>query len=260
MRVVVTRPARGAQRWVALLQARGHQAQALPLIEIQPVADTGPLRQCWRRLEGFQAVMFVSANAVSAFFESNRPLAPALSAWPATKTRAWATGPGTTQALLEAGVPSTQVDAPAPDAPQFDSEALWQRVAGHLQPGGRVLIVRGAGADGEAAGRDWLAAQLQQAGLAVEMVVAYQRAVPQWTFAERERAQQAATDGSVWLFSSSEAVANLGTLLPDQNWAQARAVATHERIAQAARDAGFGVVCPSRPGLDAIHAALESIG
>jgi uroporphyrinogen-III synthase len=36
-------------------------------------------------------------------------------------------------------------------------------------------------------------------------------------------------------------------------------VATHPRIAQAARDAGFGVVCESRPTEEAIVAALESI-
>jgi uroporphyrinogen-III synthase len=63
----------------------------------------------------------------------------------------------------------------------------------------------------------------------------------------------------VWLFSSSEAVANLQSLLPDQSWQQARAVATHPRIAQAARTAGFGVVCESRPILGAVVASIESL-
>jgi uroporphyrinogen-III synthase len=62
----------------------------------------------------------------------------------------------------------------------------------------------------------------------------------------------------VWLFSSSEAVANLRALLPDQSWQQARAVATHPRIAQAARDAGFAVVCESRPALADVVASIES--
>ncbi len=74
------------------------------------------------------------------------------------------------------------------------------------------------------------------------------------------QAQRAAGDGSVWLFSSSEAIANLGRLLPQQDWSGARAIATHERIAQAARNAGFGVVCPSRPAEADVVAALESFG
>ncbi|MGE3348297.1 MAG: uroporphyrinogen-III synthase, partial [Ramlibacter sp.] len=39
---------------------------------------------------------------------------------------------------------------------------------------------------------------------------------------------------------------------------RARAVATHPRIAQAAREAGFGVVCESRPALADVVASIES--
>ncbi len=113
--------------------------------------------------------MFVSANAVQGFFAAagRRP-------WPAA-TRAWSPGPGTTQALVAAGVPAERVDAPPADAAQFDSEALWPVIAPQLQAGLRVLLVRGAGADGRPAGRDWLARQLQQAGARVDTVVAYAR-------------------------------------------------------------------------------------
>jgi uroporphyrinogen-III synthase len=121
-----------------------------------------------------------------------------------------------------------------------------------------VLIVRGAGADGQASGRDWLARRLADEGAIVEMVAVYKRVVPGWTDVERTLAEGAARDGSVWLFSSSEAIANLRVLLPSVSWSGARAIATHERIALAARDAGFGVVCPSRPAMDAVAAALES--
>ena len=37
-----------------------------------------------------------------------------------------------------------------------------------------------------------------------------------------------------------------------------RALATHPRIAQAARDAGFSVVSESRPGMDDLVASIES--
>lgn len=259
MRVIVTRPEREAQRWVAWLQARGVDAASLPLIEIRPPLDALPLRRAWQRLDQFAAVMFVSANAVAAFFREQE--AAAVPPWKAAGvTRAWATGPGTAGALADAGVPPSAIDAPPPDAPQFDSEALWRQVAGQVRPGHRVLLVRGAGAGGQPAGRDWLAAQLQQAGAEVEVVAAYVRGVPAWNPAQLAVARQAAQRNELWMFSSSEAVANLAGLLPGQDWSRARAVATHERIAQAARDAGFGVVYLSRPGLDDVARTLESIG
>lgn len=260
MRVVVTRPQREAAGWVEALQARGFEALALPLIAIGPAPDAHALQAARDRWEQFTAVMFVSANAVAAFFEEIEAAARTPRALGAIKIRAWATGPGTAQALRAAGVPAAMVDAPPADAPQFDSEALWRQVSAQVRPGNRVLLVRGAGAGGEPAGRDWLATQLQQAGVQVETVAAYTRSLPQWSPAQFATAAGAAQDGSAWLFSSSEAIANLCTLLPQQDWSAARAVATHERIAQAARDAGFGVVCLSRPGVAAISAALESIG
>lgn len=257
--VVVTRPGRECARWVEALQARGLQAVALPLIAISSAADPLPVQDAWRRLQEFSAVMFVSANAVEQFFMQKPPSVHEGRAQFAIKTRAWAPGPGTAAALSQAGVGAAMVDAPAPDAPQFDSEALWQVVAGQVTAGGRVLIVRGGDGDGNGAGRDWLAAQLTAVGVEVETVVAYLRQAPVWDARQLAQARVAAGDGSVWLFSSSQAVAHLLDLLRGQDWGKARALATHPRIAQAARAAGFGVVWESRPAVDAVAAALESI-
>jgi uroporphyrinogen-III synthase len=250
MRVVLTRPAHEAHRWRASLLALGHEVQLLPLIAIEPLPPSPQVDAARHALGRFGAVMFVSANAVQHF------LGPDLR-WPPT-TRAWATGTGTAAALQAAGVPMDRIDRPVADALQFDSESLWAQVAGQVAPGLRVLIVRGAGADGQAGGRDWLARRLSEEGAIVEIVAAYRRVLPAWTDHERQVAQAAAHDGSIWLFSSSEAIGNLRALLPSASWATARAIATHERIAQAAREAGFGVVCPSRPAEAAVAAALES--
>lgn len=187
----------------------------------------------------------------------------------AIKNRAWATGPGTVRALEQAGVADHFIDAPPPDAPQFDTEALWAVVKSQVQSTSRVLIVRGAQqadqmsaapVEAAGAGRDWLAAQLMQAGAQVDFVVAYQRGVPVLSDLQKAQAHGAATDGSVWLFSSSEAIANLQQILPQQSWAAARAVATHSRIAAKAKQAGFGVVCESRPALSSVVASIESLG
>lgn len=259
MRVIVTRPEADAPAWVQGLAQRGHEVLALPLIGVGPSADPHSVAQAWATLARYQAVMFVSGNAVNYFMAGS-----SRQSWP-TSTRAWATGPGTHAALLNAGIGAEQIDAPDASAAQFDSEALWSRVVDTVRPGDAVLIVRGSdtppagSASANGVGRDWLAAQLLSVGAQVEFVVAYARCCPVWTELQRCTAQRSAVDGAVWLFSSSEAITNLQRLLPDTRWGGARAVATHARIAQAAQAAGFAVVRASRPNLSAVAASIESL-
>lgn len=260
MRIIVTRPELDAPAWVQGLSQRGHEVLSLPLIGLGPVSDPQPVQRAWADLAQYQAVMFVSGNAVKHFFA----LAPKAWVWPRA-TRAWATGPGTRAALLQAGVDSEHIDAPDAAAGQFDSEALWQVVGPAVKAGQRVLIVRGSDAAAPSSaqtagvGRDWLAAQLQASAARVDFVVAYERCCPVWSEAQRQAALAAANDGSLWLFSSSEAVANLQRLLPAARWCSARAVATHARIVQATRAAGFTQVLESRPNLAAVAASIESL-
>jgi uroporphyrinogen-III synthase len=251
MRVVVTRPRQEAERWAARLRARGHEPLVLPLMAIGPPKDLQPLREVAAHLARYAAVMFVSANAVQGLFA----LAPRFDG-----PRAWAPGLATRDALRAAGVPRERIDTPAEDAQQFDSESLWQQVGGQLQAGDRLLLVRGGDSEGRSQGRDWLAQQLAQRGVAVDTVVAYVRAAPAWTGEECAAGARAAEDGSVWLFSSSEAAGNLPALLPAQSWARARAIATHPRIAQAVRALGFGRVQEARPAFDDVLASIESLG
>jgi uroporphyrinogen-III synthase len=274
--VIVTRPARDAQRWVQQLQLNGFSAEALPLIEIAPAddpADVQALAKAWQRLNDYAACMFVSGNAVTHFFQGKEALAQQLWAQAAINSiadknsglRCMAPGPGTVAALRAVGVPAGQIDAPAADAEQFDSEALWESVGQRDWQGRRVLIVRGAsaaaGAIPASAGRDWIAQQWQAAGAQVDFVGVYQRRAPTLTSAQAERAHAASADGSVWLFSSSEAVANLAHMpaLAGTDWSGARAIATHPRIVEAVRAAGWGVVVASRPALQDLCATLRSI-
>ena len=261
MRVVITRPAGDAQAWVDALQAAGHEALALPLIEVGPVTDAQPVMQAWAQWSEFQAVMFVSAQAVRYFFD----IQPVRSTW-VSGPRCWATGPGTHKALLQAGVPEACIDSPAADAAQFDSEALWQRVRPQVQAGSKpVLIVRGQDVDTQpdaalnGTGRDWLAQQLQAAGASAQFVVAYERHTPAWSSLQKAQAVQAANDASLWCFSSSQALENLASILPTQSWAQARCMATHPRIAQTAQALGFGEIHMSKPSLPDLLVSLESL-
>ncbi|MBY0463628.1 MAG: uroporphyrinogen-III synthase [Burkholderiales bacterium] len=265
MQVVVTRPAREAAAWVAALLAGGFDPVALPLLAFGPPAHADLLAAARLGVAGFDAVMFVSPQAVHAFLgdgfdkKSDSSLSGIdlfainddLRRGP---LRCWAPGPGTAQALVRAGVPLARIDQPVADAAQFDSEALWAVVAPQVAAGSRVLVVRGeldtpAGlpAGGQGSGREWLADQCRAAGAAVQMCAAYRRQTPFWTPDMCAAARNAATNGAVWLFSSSEGVAHLAKLLPGQCWGEAIALTTHPRIAQAVSGLGFGQVQVCRP-------------
>lgn len=279
MKVIVTRPRLEADAWVKQLRALHFDAVALPLIHIGAPVDKGDIAKAWGNFQQYRAVMFVSSNAVRYFYPSNMPLATEFAAYTAIKNivnlqdkaakpRMWATGPGTREALLVQAVPSELIDSPASDAAQFDSETLWSIVKHQVKSGDKVLIVRGRSANVGGAesvkmnGRPWLADQLTAAGVQVEEVVSYERSIPVFDAAELALLRQASADQSIWLLSSSEAVANLyavSGLDSGLNWSQARAIATHPRIAQAAADAGFGVVYESRPLLTDVVASIESM-
>ena len=157
-------------------------------------------------------------------------------------------------------MPADRIDQPPPAAAQFDSEALWPVVAHQVQPGCRVMVVRGA--DGAAnreagSGREWLLDRIRQQGGQVWPVVAYERVCPAWTDAERARARQRAEDGAVWLFTSSDGARTLPTLLPRQRWDRAVAWATHPRVGDAARALGMRQVAVCRPALADVLVALR---
>jgi uroporphyrinogen-III synthase len=79
-----------------------------------------------------------------------------------------------------------------------------------------------------------------------------------WSPQEKIRIKAAASDGSFWLLSSTEALGNLIASLPGHDWQHAKAVATHPRIAKAAQAAGFGTVLESRPLIQEVIASIES--
>ena len=264
-RVILTRAPDESKSWSGGLLAAGYEVVSLPLIHIQLAPDPVAIQAAAQQLNTYRAVMFVSAHAAAGFFKgAAQALGPIFQEH---QIRAWVTGPGTRQALLALGVDATCIDAPAPDAPQLDSESLWQSASHHLVAGDRVLIVRGtdeapyASFAGPAAGmgRNWLAERIRQAGCEVDFVVAYARLKPRFTPDEVRHVQQWAGDGSVWVLSSTQAVMNLQAALPDQVWAHAKALVTHPRIADAARQAGFVRIAQCKPVLEEMLSSLQSL-
>lgn len=250
LRLIVTRPAAQAADWVRQLTALGLQAQSLPLMGIAPAADAAPLEAAWQDLPQRRLVVFVSPNAVQHFFAA----APHPVVWPLA-VLAGSTGPGTTRALRQAGVSPAQIIEPAAEAGQFDSEALWARLQPIDWTAQRVLVVRGED------GRDWLAHALRERGAVVDFVAAYRRLPPQLDASGLALLAGACDRPGqhLWLFSSSEAIVWLRTLAPAADWSGSRAVASHPRIVQAARDLGFGWVQMTAPTARAVAAVAADL-
>lgn len=244
--LIVTRPRPQCADWLARLAALGTAAVALPLIEILPAREAGPVVAAWAALAAVDLAVFVSPNAVEQFFAHAGD-----ATWPAG-TLAACVGPGSAQALAAHGVPAPQIVQPAASAASLDSEHLWEQLAPQRDwTGARVLLLRGDG------GREWLAERLAAAGATVEAVTVYHRSGPRLDADAQAllAAVRAEPSRYVWLFSSAEAVGHLqGLSLPGQ-----RAIATHPRIAEAAQAAGFAPVVLARPAPEAVTQALKGL-
>ena len=253
-RILVTRPLSQAESFVEGLRSLGFEAYALPLIAIEPVADTSKLQQLAASLTDQDMIIFVSPNAVQQFIQA---ASSEVWAWPHdTQVQVGGVGPGTVQALRDSGLASEQITAPSIQERQFDSEALWKILANQAWSGRRIMIVRGDG------GRNWLAEQFQAAGAQVSFVQAYTRTLPLWSPFHRHLVQQAMAIPSdhLWFFSSSQSLDHLSQLCPQGQavWPCSRALVTHPRISEHARKSGFGNILLSPPDLYSMVTCIQS--
>ncbi len=227
--IAITRPPGQAAALTAAIEAAGGVALEVPLIEIEPHEGTD-YRDLATRLDSFDRVFFVSANAVAHGVTQIRKHR----AWPPGPAVA-TVGPGSARALYEAGF--ADVLAP-PD--RFDTEGVLglpefsaERIHGH-----GVLILRGDG------GRELLADELRKRGATVEIATCYRRRLPLVSCAEFLRAD-------ALTLTSSEAVRHLAGLLREQGVVSLTAkpvFVPHGRIAEAARKAGFDDVYETAGG------------
>ena len=269
--VIITRPLlqEAVHPLESALKSEGFGLHHWPLIDTTAPLDSALVLQAWHSIDQYQAVMFVSPQAVQHFF-AHRPSLSKL------VPECWATGPGTREALIREGVEFSHVQIPDETIGLWDTDQLWIQVQHRIKAGARVLVVRGgqaqnhpsastpevqgAGAETEDAGvgRAYLAQQLRVQGVEVQFVVAYLRGAPNWDESQKGLAKKALTDGSVWLFTSSQAAQHLLSLLPGFEFSRAKALATHERIAKQLELLGFGVVVRSRPQTEDLLASLKS--
>ncbi len=155
-RIVITRPAEKGRRLAQRLRALGAVPIEFPTVRIE-AADPGPLDEALRSLDGFDWVVFTSANGVEALFA--RLGAAGKDARALDGRKVAAIGPVTAQALQQRGVEPALVPG------EYVAEAILGAL-GEVR-GLRFLLPRADIA------REALAAGLKERGALVTEVAAY---------------------------------------------------------------------------------------
>jgi len=161
--VLVTRPREQAEGLCHLIEQGGGHPVRFPTLDIVAPEDTRVLDEQIARLDKYDLLIFISANAVQ--WALNRIHRQGRIPDP---VRLAAIGRASARALKEAGY---RVDI-YPDR-QFNSEALLEMPEMQAMEGMNILIFRGEG------GREHLAQELVRRGAQVEYAEIYRRVLPQ---------------------------------------------------------------------------------
>lgn len=161
--VLVTRPARQADRLVRLIEEASGRAVRFPVIEIAEPLDNAPLLALIDRLERFDLAIFISPNAVEKAMNLVRARR---GDWPARVSVA-CVGRGSAKALKHFGIERAVMPTG-----RFDSEALLAEPALADVAGKRIVVFRGDG------GRELLGNTLRGRGAEVDYAECYRRLRP----------------------------------------------------------------------------------
>jgi uroporphyrinogen-III synthase len=162
VRVLVTRPAHQAENLSRLIEKSGGVAVRLPTIAIVECDDLFVIQKKLTRLDSFQWLIFISANAVNFALKANDGKIPQCK-----MRQIAAIGKATANALEIAGV-SVDLSTGQP----YTSEALLAMPDMQHMQGQGILIVRGEG------GREELANTLRRRGADVHYLNVYKRIIP----------------------------------------------------------------------------------
>ena len=184
IRVVVTRAAHQADATVRAFEEAGAHAPLLPLLELVPPEDPGPLERALAGLGEYEWVVFTSTNTVERVLD--RPGEASAIDLPAGLQVA-SVGGATSDALRARGV------EPELEPADARAEGLAAELVPRLAPGARVLLPQAADA------RPVLADELAAAGARVDRVAAYAKRTPPDA---RERAME--------IFGRSSSMERLG--------------------------------------------------
>ena len=250
--VVITRPRAQAGALAAAVTRLGREAVLLPLLQIEPLADSSELQAVLARLSEFALAAFVSPNAIDAAFAH-------ITAWPEGVAVA-VLGEGSRASLAAHGLVDANATIHSPrDASRSDSEHLMESLDVAALAGRRVLIVRGE------SGRELIADAMRAAGAEVTTVAAYRRSVPALDAALAAQLTALLGRPCDWVITSSEALRGLFALAGQLGGAAAVAklqqqhlIVPHARIAETAAALGATRLTLTGSGDASILAALQS--
>ncbi|WP_462380199.1 uroporphyrinogen-III synthase [Pseudomonas sp. Marseille-QA0892] len=245
-RLLLTRPTPECEAQAAFLDENGVHGACLPLLAIQPLAETPEQRGVVMDLDLYAAVIVISKPAARyglARIDTYWPQLPVEQRW-------FAVGSGTAAALADYGI-----DACWPEG--ADSEALLAMPELNdalAAPGSRVLILRGEG------GREALQEGLSARGVKVDTLELYQRSLPAWPEGQLGRVVQAERLNGL-VVSSGQGFEHLRQLAGDAwpSLSQLTLFVPSARVADLARAAGHGfIVNCGGASNDALLAALAT--
>ena len=173
-RLLLTRPAEECAALAAQLAEQGVHGSCLPLLDIEPLAETPEQRSLLLELDRYCAVIVVSKPAARQGLERLDRYWPQ----PPINQRWFSVGAATGQILADYGLHVSWPEG------GDDSEALLELPAFSeaLQvPSPRVLIMRGD------TGRELLAEHLRGQGVAVDYLPLYRRRLPDYACGELPR-------------------------------------------------------------------------
>jgi uroporphyrinogen-III synthase len=251
--VVVTRPRAQADAFAQRVAATGREAIVFPLLDIQPLPDSGALQAALADLTQYAMVAFVSPNAIDAAF-SNLP-----QPWPSRVTIG-VMGEGSRAALAQYGVHADNATIVSPrDRLRTDSQTLLEALDLTALHGKQVLIVRGE------SGRELLADALRAHGVLVTQVAAYRRCAPVLDAPTRSTLASLLRRDADWVITSSEALHILMQMVRQVDgdpgavrMQQQSLIVPHVRIAETAHALGFLNVVLTASGDEHLFAALQS--
>jgi uroporphyrinogen III methyltransferase / synthase len=230
-RIVATRAPEQAGELVRELNARGAEVLLFPMVRFAPPEDWAPLDKALQQLNDFDAVIFLSANAVRYVFERCRYLGVKFGGGERPLPFVAAIGPTSERALVEEG---SRADYVGRDR---TGESLAKELAPRVQ-NGAVLLPRSD------RGNEAVSVALRKLGAHVTEVTAYRTALPEKIdAAAADRIKRGDVD--VIMFASPSAVQNFVVALGGEDAARIAKIVSFAAIgpttAQSLRDANLPV-------------------
>jgi uroporphyrinogen III methyltransferase / synthase len=242
-RLVITRPPKHAREMVPALEGLGAEVLLLPTVEFAPPEDGRELDEALSKLPSFDAILFLSRNAVRYFFNRCHELGVKGDRSQSAKCMIAAVGSGTAQEIISEG---WRVDF----VPQVQTGEALVRELGDRVAGKKVLLPRSNRGDQS------LPKALREAGAHLTEVAAYRTVLPQ-TIDQCLLARIRAREVDAMIFASPSAFHNFAECLGADELAnlsgRIQFAAIGSTTAAAIRSAGVPVA------IEAVEPSAESL-